>query len=65
MKNRLNIVDPAMQAVIDARVEAIRQAHANKLIEGLDMGADVLETMLQRACEPVGNEEFTRREDSR
>lgn len=51
-----------MQEVIAARVAAILQAHANNLIEGLDMGAEVLEAMLQRAREPVSNEEFTRRE---
>ena len=52
----------AMQAIIDARVEAIRQAHANNLIENLDMGEEVFQAMLQRAREPVSNEEFTRRE---
>ncbi|MCW5236707.1 hypothetical protein [Verminephrobacter eiseniae] len=31
-------------------------------IENMDMGADVLEAILQRACEPISNEEFTRRE---
>ena len=51
-----------MQAVIDARVESIRQAHANNLIENLDMGEEVFQAMLQRAREPVSNEEFTRRE---
>ena len=52
----------AMQETIAARVEAIRQAHANNLIENMDMGADALEAMLQRAREPISNEEFTRRE---
>jgi len=52
----------SMQAVIAARVEAIRQAHANNLIENMDMGADVLAAMLERAREPISNEEFTRRE---
>jgi hypothetical protein len=62
MKNPPNTIDPAMQATIAARVEAIRQAHANNLIEGLNAGADVVEAMLQRAREPISNEEFTRRE---
>jgi len=53
-----------MQAVIDARVESIRQAHANNLIENLDMGEEVFQAMLQRAREPVSNEEFTRREEA-
>jgi|SRR6218665_2426491 len=52
----------AMQEIVAARIEAIRQAHANNLIENMDMGADVLEAILQRACEPISNEEFTRRE---
>ena len=55
-------VEDDMQAVIAARVAAILQAHANNLIEGLDMGAEALEAMLQRAREPVSNEAFTRRE---
>jgi len=57
-------VATAMQAVIDARVESIRQAHANNLIENLDMGEEVFQAMLQRAREPVSNEEFTRREEA-
>jgi hypothetical protein len=64
MKDQPNkkMMDAAMQAVIEARVEAIREAYANNLIEGLDAGADVLESMLERAREPISNEEFTRRE---
>jgi hypothetical protein len=54
----------AMQETIAARVEAIREAHANNLIENMDMGAGVLEAMLQRAREPISNEEFTRREEA-
>jgi hypothetical protein len=56
------IIDPEMQKIIEARVEAIKQAHANNLIENMDMGAEVFEAMLQRAREPISNEEFTRRE---
>ena len=61
MPNRT--VDAAMQAIIDARVEAIEQAHANNLIEGLDAGTDWLSDLLERAREPVTDEEFTRREE--
>lgn len=56
------MIDSKMQAVIEARVEALRQAHANNLIEGLDAGADVVEAVLERAREPISTEEFTRRE---
>jgi DNA-binding winged helix-turn-helix (wHTH) protein len=56
--------DAAMQEIITARVKAIRQAYANNLIENMDAGADVLEAMLQRAREPISNEEFTRREEA-
>ncbi|MCL1961575.1 MAG: hypothetical protein FWG56_07360 [Desulfovibrionaceae bacterium] len=52
----------AMQETIAARVEAIREAHANNLIENMDAGKDVLDATLQRAREPISNEEFTRRE---
>ena len=58
------MADMAMRELIAARVESIRQAHANNLIEGLDMGDDALQAMLQRAREPVSNEEFTRREQA-
>jgi hypothetical protein len=58
------VTNVAMQEIIAARVQAIRQAHANNLIENMDMGADVLEAMLQRAREPISNEEFTRREEA-
>jgi hypothetical protein len=56
--------DVAMQKTIAARVEAIHQAHANNLISNMDMGTDVFEAMLQRAREPISNEEFTRREQA-
>lgn len=52
------------QAIIAARVEAIRQAYANNLIEGLDMGKAAFEAMLERARQPISNEEFTRREEA-
>ena len=58
------MAEMAMQELIEARVESILQAHANNLIEGLDMGDDALQAMLQRAREPVSNEEFTRREEA-
>ncbi|MDR1849229.1 MAG: hypothetical protein LBQ75_04255 [Zoogloeaceae bacterium] len=61
--NRKNITqDTVMQALIEARVQAIRESHANNLIENMDMGAEVFEAMLKRAREPISNEEFTRRE---
>lgn len=55
------IDDKNIQAVIAARVEAILEAHANNLIEGLDMGEETLSAMLERAKEPISNEEFVRR----
>ena len=57
-------VGASIQEVIATRLEAIRQAHASNLIEGLDMGAEALAGMLQRASEPISNEEFARREES-
>ena len=58
----MNTITPAMQKIIDARVHSIREAHANCLLEGIDMGSDVLNGMLARAREPVSNEEFKKRE---
>ncbi len=52
----------SMDAMISARVKGILEAHANNLIENMDMGEEVLKAMLQRAHEPINNEEFTRRE---
>jgi len=51
----------AMQKLIAERVWAIRQGHASNLIEGLDIGETEFEAMLERAREPISNEEFTRR----
>ncbi|MDR1274876.1 MAG: hypothetical protein LBL72_00565 [Candidatus Accumulibacter sp.] len=62
MPTKANTIDPVMQEMIDARIEAIAQAHANNLIEGLDMGEDVFKGMLERAREPISTEEFQRRE---
>ena len=58
----MNAITPEMQKIIDARVQSIREAHANCLLEGIDMGHDVLNGMLARAREPVSNEEFKKRE---
>ena len=58
----MNAITPEMQKIIDARVQSIRETYANGLLEGMDMGRDVLEGMLARAKEPVSNEEFERRE---
>jgi len=63
MQTQTAASDVAMQHIIAARVQAIKQAHANNLIENMDMGADVLAGMLEHASEPISNEEFTRREE--
>lgn len=51
-----------MQTIIASRIKSIRQSHANNLIEGMDMGADALEGMIQHAREPISDEEFVARE---
>lgn len=58
----MSTITPEMQKIIDARVQSIREAYANCLLEGIDMGNDVLNGMLTRAREPVSNEEFKKRE---
>jgi DNA-directed RNA polymerase sigma subunit (sigma70/sigma32) len=58
------MTDSNMRAVIAIRVENIRQAHANNLIENMDMGVDALNAMLERAREPISDEEFVRREEA-
>ena len=57
-----SLIDPDMQAVIEKRIEALTEAHANNLIEGLDMGDDVLAAKIERARQPISNDEFVRRE---
>lgn len=54
--------DIVSQAVITARLEAITEAHASNLIEGLDMGVEVLAAKLARARQPISNELFVRQE---
>ena len=51
-----------MQNCINTRLAALREAHANCLIESMDMGADTLAAMLERASAPISNEEFVQRE---
>jgi hypothetical protein len=55
-------IDSDMQTVIAARIEALTEAHANNLIEGLDVGEDILAATLERAREPISDDEFVRRE---
>jgi hypothetical protein len=55
-------IDPEMQAVIAARIEALTEAHANNLIEGLDVGEEILAATVERARQPISNNEFVRRE---
>lgn len=52
-----------MDATIAARIEAILESHANNMIEQMDMGADVLAALLERARESISDEEFVRREE--
>ena len=54
-----------MKVLIEARVEAIRQAYASNLIEGLDAGLANIEAMIERAHEPISNEEFSKKETAR
>ena len=54
--------DEDMQTIIDARVQSIRNAYANNLLEGIDVGADFLEAILQRAKQPISDEDFAKRE---
>ena len=57
-------ITPERKAVVEARVQAILDAHANNLIESLDVGADWLEATLKLARLPISNEEFTVRAKS-
>ena len=52
----------SMQNCINTRLATLREAHANCLIESMDMGADTLAAMLERASAPISNEEFVQRE---
>ncbi|MBR6976675.1 MAG: hypothetical protein IKH84_07225 [Ottowia sp.] len=54
--------EKSMQNCINTRLATLREAHANCLIESMDMGADTLAAMLERASAPISNEEFVQRE---
>ena len=54
--------EKSMQNCINTRLAALREAHANCLIESMDMGAGTLAAMLERASAPISDEEFVRRE---
>jgi hypothetical protein len=55
-------INPDTQTVIAARIEALTEAHANNLIECLDVGEDALAETLERARQPISNDEFVRQE---
>jgi hypothetical protein len=55
-------IDDDMQKLIAERIESLEQAHANNLIEGLDVGDEIFADMLERARQPISDEEFSRRE---
>lgn len=52
----------SMQNCINTRLNTLREAHANCLIESMDMGAGTLAAMLERASAPISDEEFVQRE---
>ena len=56
--------EKSMQNCINTRLATLREAHANCLIESMDMGADTLAAMLERASAPISNEEFVQRENA-
>ena len=57
-----NMPEKTMQSRINTRLDTLREAHANCLIESMDMGADTLAAMLGRASAPISDEEFVQRE---
>ena len=52
----------AMDTIVENRIKAILDAHANNMIEGIDMGKENLHAMLLRAREPISDEDFERKE---
>ena len=57
-----NMPEKTMQSRINTRLDTLREAHANCLIESMDMGAGTLAAMLERASAPISDEECVRRE---
>lgn len=51
------------QEEIDRRIKALKNAYANNLLEGVDIGYEYHMATLQRAKEPISTEEFVRREN--
>ena len=58
----MSAITPEMQEIINTRVKNILEVHANCLIEDIDVGSDTLNSILERAREPISNEEFEKRE---
>lgn len=54
--------EKSMQNCVNTRLNTLREAHANCLIERMDMGAGTLAAMLERASAPISDEEFVQRE---
>jgi hypothetical protein len=53
-----------LKAVVEARVQALLDAHANNMIEGLDSGAGWRKAILELARLPISNEEFAARAEA-
>lgn len=51
-----------MQVTINKRIKSLLNAHANNLLEGVDIGDGMLRAILQRAKKPITDEEFVRQE---
>jgi hypothetical protein len=59
--NMMQMNNDVTRALVANRIEDILEAHANNLIENLDMGEKALSLMLERAQEPIDNDEFVKR----
>lgn len=51
-----------MQTIIERRIKGLENANANNLLEGIDIGEEAFQAILQRAKQPISDEEFVRRE---
>ncbi|MCK3654585.1 hypothetical protein A4G19_02010 [Pasteurellaceae bacterium Macca] len=54
-----------MKNIIEKRIQAMKTAHASNKIEGIDIGDEAFNAMLERAKAPISNQEFAFQEISR
>ncbi len=51
-----------MKNTIEKRIDKLKEARANNMLEGLHINADEFDKLLERAREPISDNEFVEKE---